>query len=161
MSVVVYCLVFFSFALSLIARAVYTWPIFTNPASQDAGVPGRTRRTCFVASVLELAAVAVVLWFWWCVLNAAGCRGGVRCFLHRTHTAYGLCHSLASFASLLVLREGRVSEATEAVFLLLDKKKPLRCEVRTGCYYLISLSSLLCLSCLSVRVCCLIVWSTA
>ena len=43
---------------------------------------------------------------------------------------------LASCTSLLVMRQGRESEATEAVFCLWTKK-PLHTGVRTGCHYLI------------------------
>ena len=47
------------------------------------------------------------------------------------------------------MRQGRGSEATEAVFCL-QAKKPLHTGVRTGCHYLISLSVCVC-AC--VRVC--------
>ena len=46
------------------------------------------------------------------------------------------------------MRHGRESEATEAVFCL-QTKKPFHTGVRTGCHYVISLSS-----CLSVCVLC-------
>ena len=53
-------------------------------------------------------------------------------FLLRTHTASCLCqaHSLASFPSLLVMRQGRRSEATETVFFLptYAQKKPRHCR---------------------------------
>ena len=41
------------------------------------------------------------------------------------------------------MREGRESEATEAVFCL-QAKKPLHTGVRTGCHYLISLCQCVC-----------------
>ena len=47
------------------------------------------------------------------------------------------------FLFLFLMRQGRGSEATEAVFCLLAKK-PLDTGVRTGCHYLIGLS--VCLS---------------
>ena len=50
------------------------WPISTNPASEETGELGLMRAACFVVSRLELAAVSVVLRFWWCVLSAAGFR---------------------------------------------------------------------------------------
>ena len=39
-----------------------TWPMFTNPGSMEAGEYGLTRGTCFVASRLEVVAVAGLLW---------------------------------------------------------------------------------------------------
>ena len=51
---------------------------------------------------------------------------------------------LASFISLLVMRQGRGSEATEAVFR--QAKEPLHTGVRTGCHYLISLSVCTCVT---------------
>ena len=48
-----------------------TRPIFTNPASMEAGEYGLTRGTCFAARRLELAAVAGRLRISWCVLGGA------------------------------------------------------------------------------------------
>lgn len=48
-----------------------TQPIYLNPASREASELGLTHETCFVACDLELAAVAVLLWFWLCALRAA------------------------------------------------------------------------------------------
>ena len=48
-----------------------TRPISTKPGSMEAGEYGLTRGTCFVASCLEVAAVAGLLWISWCVLGAA------------------------------------------------------------------------------------------
>ena len=46
---------------------------FHKPGPTEAGQLGLMRGTCFVASRLELAAVAVLLLcFWWCVLIAVG-----------------------------------------------------------------------------------------
>ena len=41
----------------------------------EAGEYGLTRGTCFVASRLEVVAVAVLLWILWGVLGAAGIFG--------------------------------------------------------------------------------------
>ena len=59
--------------------------------------------------------------------------------------AHGLLQvgHLASFTSLLVMRQGRGSQATEDVFCL-QAKKPLHTGVRTGCHYLICLSVCVC-----------------
>ena len=48
-----------------------TKPIYTNPGSMEAGEYGLTRRTCFVASRLEVIAVAGLPWVSWCVLGGA------------------------------------------------------------------------------------------
>ena len=44
-----------------------TRPICTNPGYMEAGEYGLTRGTCFVASHLEVVAVAGLLWISWCV----------------------------------------------------------------------------------------------
>ena len=49
-----------------------TRPISTDPVSMEAGEYGLTHGTCFVASRLEVVAVAGLLWISWCVLGAAG-----------------------------------------------------------------------------------------
>ena len=58
------------------------------------GELGLTRETFFVVRLLELASVAVLLWFWWCVLSAAGflffCCFVFIMFSLRTRTAYGM-----------------------------------------------------------------------
>ena len=46
-------------------------PISTNPGSMEADEYELTRGTCFVASRLEVVAVAGLLWILWCVLDAA------------------------------------------------------------------------------------------
>ena len=56
---------------TLIARAVYTRPISTNPGSMEAEQYGLTRGTCFLACRLELDAVAGLLWISWCVFGGA------------------------------------------------------------------------------------------
>ena len=48
-----------------------TGPISTNPVSMKAGEYGLTRGTCFIASRLELHAVAGLLWTSWSVLGGA------------------------------------------------------------------------------------------
>ena len=48
-----------------------TRPISTNPGSMEVDEYGLTRGTCFVASRLEVVAVAGLLWILWCVLDAA------------------------------------------------------------------------------------------
>ena len=48
-----------------------TRPISTNPGSVEASEYGLTRETCFVASRLELVAVAGLLRISWCVLGGA------------------------------------------------------------------------------------------
>ena len=98
-------------------------PISTNPVSMEAGEYGLTRGTWFFARRLEVVAVAGLLWISWCVLG-----GGadfcvfffLRCFFffERTRPAASMRPPLASFTSLLVMRQGRESEATEAVFCL-------------------------------------------
>ena len=90
-------------------------------------------------------------------------------FFERTRLAESMRPPLASYTSLLemrqgrgsetteavlgekslfIMRHGRGSEATEAVFRL-KAKKPLHAGVRTGCHYLISLSvrQSVCVSC--------------
>ena len=47
----------------------------------EAGEYGLTRETCFVASHLEVVAVASLLWISWCVLGGAGFRVCVFFFL--------------------------------------------------------------------------------
>ena len=49
-------------------------PISTNSGSMEASEYGLTRGTCFVASRLEVVAVAGMLWISWCVLGAVGFR---------------------------------------------------------------------------------------
>ena len=99
-----------------------TRPISTNPGSMEAGECGLTRGTRFAARRLELVAVAGRLWMSWCVSGEAGFFGGVcSIFLfsfERTRPAASTRPPLASCTSLLVMRQGRGSEATEAVFCL-------------------------------------------
>ena len=98
-----------------------TGPISTNPASMEAGKYELTRRTCFVARRPEMVAVAGLLWLSWCVL------GGVIFFVFfcfdfffssNVHGLQQLRGRIALFTSLLVMRQGRRSEATEGVFFL-------------------------------------------
>ena len=46
-------------------------PISTNPGSTEAGEYGLKRVTCFVASRLDMVAVAGLLWISWCVSDVA------------------------------------------------------------------------------------------
>ena len=48
-----------------------TRPISTNPGSMELTEYGLTCGTCFIASRLELHAVAGLLWISWCVLGGA------------------------------------------------------------------------------------------
>ena len=103
----------------------------------EAGEYGLTLGTCFVARRLKVVAVAGLLCISRCVL------GGARFFrIFFSSNAHGLlqvCAGLALLTSLLILRQRRESEATEAVICFLAKK-PLHTGVRTGCHYLICLS---------------------
>ena len=96
-----------------------TRPISTNrDLWKEAGKYRLPRGTCFVARRLEVVAVAGLLWISWCVL------GGADFFVSFSSNAHGLLQvrgHLASFTSLLVMRQGRRSEATEAVFCLRQK----------------------------------------
>ena len=85
----------------------------------EAGEYGLTRGTCFVVCCLEVVAVAGLLFISWCVL------GGADFFVliffdfflfERTRYAASMRPPLASFTSLLVMMQGRGSEANEAVF---------------------------------------------
>ena len=100
----------------------WTRPISTNPGSMESGEYGLTRGTCFIAWGLELHAVAGLLWISWCVLGGADFSVTFFFrfffFFERTRPAASMRPPLASFTSLLVMRQGRGSEATEAVFFL-------------------------------------------
>ena len=65
-----------------------TWPISTKPAPQAADELGLTLGSCFLVRRLELAAVAVILLFGWCVSTAAGFIY-FRFYSLRTPSAYG------------------------------------------------------------------------
>ena len=90
---------------------------------EEAREYGLPRATCFVERRLELVAVGGRLWISWCVLGGADtflfffvfiCSY----FFERTRPAASMRPPLASFTSLLVMRQVRGSEATEAVFYL-------------------------------------------
>ena len=67
-----------------------TRPISTNPRSIEAGEYGLTRDMRFVASRLEVVAVAGLLSISWCVLGGVGLLlVFYPIFFHRTHTACG------------------------------------------------------------------------
>ena len=100
-----------------------TRPISTNPVSMEACEHGLTRGTCCFARRLEVVAVAGRLWISWCVLGGADIccfffRFISSYFFERTRPAASMRLPLASFTSLLVMRQGRRSEATEYVFCL-------------------------------------------
>ena len=104
-----------------------TRPISTNPGSIEAGEYGLTRVMCFLACRLGLDAVAGLLWISWCVLGGADFSVFFFFrffFFERTRPAASMRPPLASFISLLVMRQGRGSEANEAVFFF-QAKKPL------------------------------------
>ena len=68
-----------------------TRPISTNPRSMESCEYGLARGTCFVASRLEVVAVAGLLWISWCVLGAARFRVFFSSFYFlRTSNAHGL-----------------------------------------------------------------------
>ena len=85
---------------------------------------GLTRGTCFVARHLEVVAVAGPLSISWCVLGGADFLVFVyfnRFFFLRTHTAcrkYEATLLHLPLYYLIVMKQGRGSEATEAVFCL-------------------------------------------
>ena len=95
-----------------------TRPISTNPGSMEAGEYGLRRGTCFLACGPELDAITGLLWISWCVLGGADFSSVIFFFFQRTRPAASMRPPLASFTSLLVMRQGRGSEATEAVFCL-------------------------------------------
>ena len=61
--------------------------ISITPESGEAREHGLTRGTCSVTRREEVAAVAELLWNYWCVLGAAGFRVYLFVFSFRTHTA--------------------------------------------------------------------------
>ena len=85
----------------------------------EAGEYGLTRVTCFVAHRLEVVAVAGYLWISWCVLGAAGFISCV--FFSKTHTACCKYEDALPHLPLLVMTQGRGSEATETVFAFSKK----------------------------------------
>ena len=105
-----------------------TKPISTSPGSMEAGEYGLTRGTCFVAGRLVVVAVAELLWISWCVLDAAGFRGGgfPFFFFERTRPAASM-RPPCLITSLLVMRQFFAHRAkqplqNEAVFSLQGKK---------------------------------------
>ena len=82
---------------------------------------GLTRGTCFVARRLDVDAIAGLVWLSWCVLGGADFFAFFSDFVFlRTRTA--CCKYEAALPHLplyvLEMRQGRESEATEAVFSL-------------------------------------------
>ena len=74
----------------LIARAVRTRPISTNPVSMEAGEYGLTRGTWFFARRLEVVAVAGLLWLSRCVLGGADCSVIIIFPIFSSPNAHGL-----------------------------------------------------------------------
>ena len=89
-----------------------TRPISTNPESMEAGECGRTRGTCLITCRPEVVAVAGLLWFSWVRIDFT------------KETDYKKPNPTEFSANTLVvvlmfvMRQGRGSEATEAVFFL-------------------------------------------
>ena len=112
-----------------------TRPISPNPASMEAGEYGLTRGTCFVAGRLVVVAVAELLWISWCVLDAAGFRGGgfPFFFFERTRPAASMRPPCLIY----------LSTCNEAVFCL-QTKKLLHTGVRTGCHLVINVFPSVC-----------------
>ena len=130
-------------------------PISTNPRSMEEECEyGLPSGSCFTARRLEVVTVAGLLWIYFVVCFFSVWWDFVFFFfVFFTSNAHGLMQvrdNLASFTSLLVMRQGQRSEATETVFCLYPKK-PLRTGVRTGWHHLISLSVGVC-GCLCVHV---------
>ena len=76
---------------------------------------------CFTARRLEVVAVAGLLWIYFVVCFFGVWWDFVFFFVFFTSNAHGLLQvpgNLASCTSLLVTRQGRGSEVTEAVFCL-------------------------------------------
>ena len=96
--------------------------------------------TCLPARRLEVVAVAGLLWIYFVVCFLVS-RGISFFFVFFTSIAHGLLQVRGNRASgtfLLVMRQGRGSEATETVFK--GEKKPHHTGVRARCHYLIFLS---------------------
>ena len=93
---------------------------------------GLTRGTCFVASRLEVVAVAGLLWISWCVWVRRDFVGGVRFFFfERTRPAASMRPPCLIY----------LSTSNEAVFCL-QAQKPLHTGVRVGCHYLVCLCNI-------------------
>ena len=82
---------------------------------------GLTSETCFTARRLEVVAAAGLLWIYFVVCFFSVWWDFVFFFVFFTSNVHGLLQvrgNLASYTSLLVMRQGRGSEATEVVFCL-------------------------------------------
>ena len=98
-----------------------TRPISTNPGSMYAGEYGLTRGTWFFARRLEVVAITGLLPLSWCVLRGVDSfvfLFSTFFFFERTRPTASTRPPRASFTSLLAMRQGRGSQATEAVFCL-------------------------------------------
>ena len=96
----------------MIAKALCTRPISTNPGSMEAGEYGLAHGARFVAVCLEVVAVAGLMWVSWCVFGGADFLVFFFSdffFFERTRSAASMRPPLASFTSLLVnSREGNL-----------------------------------------------------
>ena len=101
---------------------VYTSEIdFHEPGIYEECEYGLTIRTCFTARRLEVIAVAGLLWIYFVVCFFSVWWDFVFFSFSSLRNAQGLLQvrgNLASCTSLLVMRQARGSEATEAVFCL-------------------------------------------
>ena len=99
-------------------HSIQARPISTNPGCLEEECEyGITSGTCFTARRLEVVAVAGLLWICFVVFFFSVWWDFVFFFVFFTSTAHGLLQvrgNLASCTSLLVMRQGRGSEATEA-----------------------------------------------
>ena len=103
-----------------IDRESCTRTISTSPGSMEAGEYGLTRGTRFVASCLEVVAVAGLMWVSWCVSGGAGFFR-VFFLVFFSSNAHGLLQvrgRFVPFTSLLVVRQMGGIQAIEADFCL-------------------------------------------
>ena len=103
------CAVYVTFVFLLIATTVRDRFPQTR-GSMEADEYGLTRGMCFVAHRLEVVAVAGLLWISWCVLGAAGFRVFWVFFCSNAHGLLQVGGRLASFTSLLVVKNTEHSD---------------------------------------------------
>ena len=99
----------------------------------EAGEHALTREARFVAVCLEVVAVAGLMWVSWCVWGTAD---------------FFMFFYLILFFSSNFERTRPAESMMKApclIYLSTSNKKPLHTGVRTGCYYLVSLSVRLCM----------------
>ena len=112
-----------SSSASIFMRVYTSECAFHKPGIYEECEYGLTSGTCFIARRLEVVAVAGLLWIYFVVCFFSVWWDFVFFFFRfldfeRTRPTVRMRPSLASFTSLLVMRQGRWSEATEAVFCL-------------------------------------------